>query len=69
MPAFVGVGLLTCLFFLFYFIPFGVADLGSLPSWLAAAAFLDSLYIYPLAVNAAAISTAIVASYFNYKIK
>jgi len=69
MPAFVGVGLLTCLFFLFYFIPFGVADLGSLPSWLATAAFLDSVYIYPLAVNAAAIGAAIVASYLSYKIK
>jgi hypothetical protein len=69
MPAFVGVGLLTCLFFLFYFIPFGVADLGSLPSWLASAAFLDSIYIFPLAVNGAAIGAAIVASYLNYKIK
>jgi len=47
MPAFVGVGLLTCVFFLFYFIPFGVADAGSLPSWLASIAFLDSLsYIH-----------------------
>jgi len=69
MPAFVGVGLLTCLFFLFYFIPFGVADLGSLPSWIATAAFLDTVYVYPLAVNAAAIAAAIVASYLNYKIK
>jgi hypothetical protein len=69
MPAFVGVGLLTCLFFLFYFIPFGVADLGSLPSWLATAAFLDPIYIFPLAVNGAAIGAAIVASYLNYKIK
>ena len=69
MPAFVGVGLLTCLFFFFYFIPFGVADMGSLPSWLASAAFLDSVYIYPLAVNAAAIGAAVIASYLNYKIK
>jgi len=69
MPAFVGVGLLTCVFFLFYFIPFGVADAGSLPSWLASIAFLDSLFIYPLAVNAAAIATAVLASYVNYKIK
>ncbi len=69
MPAFVGVALLTCVFFLFYFIPFGVADAGSLPSLFANIAFLDSLYIYPLAVNAATISTAILASYMNYKIK
>lgn len=69
MPAFVGVGLLTCVFFLFYFVPFGVADAGSLPSWIATLAFLDPLYIYPLGVNAAAISTAVVASYVNYKIK
>ena len=69
MPAFVGVALLTCVFFLFYFIPFGVADAGSLPSLIANVAFLDSLYIYPLAVNAAAIATAVVASYLNYKIK
>ena len=69
MPAFVGVGLLTCIFFLFYFIPFGVADAGSLPSWLATVAFLDPLYIYPIALNAATISTAVLASYMNYKIK
>jgi hypothetical protein len=69
MPAFVGVGLLTCLFFLFYFVPFGVADLGSLPSWIASPAFLDSVYVYPIAANAAAFAAAIVASYFNYKIK
>ena len=69
MPAFVGVGLLTCIFFLFYFIPFGVGDAGSLPAYLAGIAYLDSLYIYPLAVNAAAISTAVLASYMNYKIK
>jgi hypothetical protein len=69
MPAFVGVALLTCVFFLFYFIPFGVADAGSLPSLFANIAFLDPLYIYPLAVNAAAIATAVLASYMNYKIK
>jgi len=69
MPAFVGVGLLTCVFFLFYFVPFGVADAGSLPALIANVAFLDSLYIYPLAVNAAAIATAVLASYMNYKIK
>lgn len=69
MPAFVGVGLLTCVFFLFYFVPFGIADAGSLPSWIAIFAFLDPLYIYTLGVNAAAIATAFVASYMNYKIK
>lgn len=69
MPAFVGVGLLTCVFFLFYFVPFGFADAGSLPSWLATLAFLDPLFIYILGVNIAAISTAFVASYMNYKIK
>lgn len=69
MPAFVGVGLLTCLFFLFYFVPFGIADLGSLPSWIASPAFLDSVYVYPIAVNAAAIASAVVASYMNYRIK
>lgn len=69
MPAFVGVALLTCVFFLFYFVPFGVADAGSLPSIIANIAFLDPLYIYPLAVNAATIATAVVASYLNYKIK
>ncbi|MHA1614766.1 MAG: hypothetical protein ACTSYJ_07945 [Candidatus Thorarchaeota archaeon] len=69
MPAFVGVALLTCVFFLFYFVPFGIADAGSLPSFLANVAFLDPLFIYPLAVNSAAIATAVVASYMNYKIK
>ncbi len=69
MPAFVGVALLTCVFFLFYFFPFGIADAGSLPSWLATIAFLDPLYIYILGVNGAAIGTAFVASYMNYKIK
>ena len=69
MPAFAGVALLTCIFFLFYFIPFGVADAGSLPSLLASIAFLDPLFVYPLAVNAAAITTAVLASYMNYKIK
>ncbi|MFW9976346.1 MAG: hypothetical protein ACFFDQ_13830, partial [Candidatus Thorarchaeota archaeon] len=69
MPAFVGVGLLTCVFFLFYFIPFGFADAGSLPSWLATLAFLDPLFVYILGVNTAAIATAFVASYMNYKIR
>ncbi len=69
MPVFLGVGLLTCVFFLFYFVPFGFADAGSLPSWLATLAFLDPLFVYILGVNAAAIATAFVASYMNYKIK
>ena len=69
MPAFVGVGLLTCVFFLFYFVPFGIGDAGNLPSFLASVAFLDPLFVYPLAVNAAAIATAVLASYMNYKIK
>ena len=69
MPAFAGVALLTCVFFLFYFIPFGVADMTSLPSFFATLAFLDPLYVYALGVNSAAIATAIVASYMNYKIK
>jgi hypothetical protein len=69
LPAFVGVGLLTCVFFLFYFVPFGFADAGSLPSWIATLAYLDPLFIYILGVNIAAISTAFVASYMNYKIK
>ena len=69
MPAFTGVALLTCIFFLFYFVPFGVADATSLPSFFATLAFLDPLYVYALGVNSAAIATAIVASYMNYKIK
>lgn len=69
MPAFVGVGLLTCVFFMFYFIPFAVADGGGLPSWIATVAFLDSIYVYPIAVNSAAIAAAVVASYLNYKIR
>jgi hypothetical protein len=69
MPAFVGVGLLTCVFFLFYFVPFGFADAGSLPSWIATLAFLDPLFVYILGVNIAAIAAAVVASYMNYKIK
>jgi hypothetical protein len=69
MPAFVGVGLLTCVFFLFYFVPFGIGDAGNLPAFIAGIAFLDPLYVYPLAVNGAAIATAVLASYMNYKIK
>ena len=45
------------------------ADAGSLPSWIATLAFLDPLFVYILGVNAAAIATAFVASYMNYKIK
>lgn len=69
MPAFAGVALLTCVFFMFYFIPFGIADYIQLPSWLATFAFFDSLFVYPLAVNVAATLTAIVASYMNHKIR
>ncbi len=69
LPAFLGVGLLTCVFFLFYFVPFGFADAGSLPSWIATLAFLDSLFVYILGVNTAAIATAFLASYMNYNIK
>ena len=69
MPAFVGVALMTSIFLMFYFVPFGVADIANLPSWLATLAFLDELYVYPLSVNVAAICTAIVASYMKSKIK
>ncbi|MFW9800836.1 MAG: hypothetical protein ACFFD9_10395 [Candidatus Thorarchaeota archaeon] len=69
MPAFVGVGLLTCMFLMFYFLPFAIADGMNLPSALATLAFLDSLFIYPLAVNAAAILAAFVASFMNHKIR
>lgn len=69
MPAFVGVALMTSIFLMFYFVPFGISDIANLPSWLATLAFLDELYVYPLGVNAAAISTAIVASYMKSKIK
>lgn len=69
MPAFVGVALLTCMFFMFYFIPFAIADNTNLPSLLATIAFLDPLFIYPIAVNAAAVLAALVASYMSHKIK
>ncbi len=69
MPAFVGAGLLTCIFLMFYFVPFGFGDNSNLPSWLASLSFLDALFIYPLAVNIAAILTAVIASFMNYKIK
>jgi hypothetical protein len=69
MPAFVGVGLLTCIFLMFYFVPFGISDLANLPSWLATLSFLDSLYVYPIAVNISAILTALIASYMNHKIR
>ncbi len=69
MPAFVGVGLLTCMFLMFYFLPFAIADGMNLPSALATLAFLDSLFIYPLAVNVAAILAAFVASFMNHKIR
>ncbi|NHJ12038.1 MAG: hypothetical protein EAX95_00060 [Candidatus Thorarchaeota archaeon] len=69
MPAFTGVALLTCIFLMVYFIPFAVADGVNIPSILATLSFLDSLYIYPIAVNASAITCAFIASYMNYKIK
>ena len=69
MPAFAGVALTTCVFFMFYFVPFGISDSVSLPSWLATIAFLDSLLVYPLGVNIAAILTALVASYMAHKIR
>ncbi len=69
MPAFVGVALLTCMFLMFYFIPFAIADGANLPSSLATIAFLDPLFIYPIAVNAAAVLAALVASYMNHKIR
>ena len=69
MPAFVGVALLTCLFLAFYFVPFGVSDSVIAPSWLATLSFIDSLYIYPLAVNISAISAAVIASYMNHKVR
>ncbi len=69
MPALVGVALLTALFFMFYFVPFGIADITLQPSWLATVSFLDSLYVYPLAVDTSAVLTALVASYMNHKIK
>ncbi|MGY5852558.1 MAG: hypothetical protein RTU92_03235 [Candidatus Thorarchaeota archaeon] len=68
-PAFVGVGLLTCVFLMFYFVPFGISDVSSLPSWMAFLSFLDPLFVYPLAVNISAVITAIIASYMNHKIK
>ncbi|MHA1962626.1 MAG: hypothetical protein ACW99U_20740 [Candidatus Thorarchaeota archaeon] len=69
MPAFVGVALLTCVFLAFYFVPFGVSDSTNVPSWLATISFIDSLFVYPLAVNIAAILSAVIASFMNYKIK
>ncbi|NHI83401.1 MAG: hypothetical protein EAX81_03770 [Candidatus Thorarchaeota archaeon] len=69
MPAFTGVALLTCIFLMVYLVPFGVADNVNVPSVLATLSFLDSLFIYPIAVNASAITCAVIASYMNYKIK
>ncbi len=69
LPAFIGVALLSCVFLTFYFVPFGVADFTQQPSWLAPIVFLDSLYVYPLAVNVSAVLSALVASYMNHKIK
>ncbi len=69
LPPFVGVALLTAVFMMVYFVPFGISDISNLPSWLATLAFLDSLFIYPLAANIAAIVTAVIASYTNYKLR
>jgi hypothetical protein len=69
LPAFVGVALATCIFLMFYFVPFGISGVSNLPSWIATLAFMDSLLVYPLAVNFAAIMTAIVASYMAHKIR
>ena len=69
MPAFAGVALMTSIFLMFYFAPFGISDVAGLPSWLAGLSFVDSLFTYPLGVNSAAIMTAVIASYVNHKIK
>ncbi len=69
LPPFAGVALLTCAFLMFYFVPFGVADATQQPSWIATLAFLDQLFVYPLAVNIAAILTAVIASYMRHKIR
>ncbi|MCK5151944.1 MAG: hypothetical protein KAQ65_08885, partial [Candidatus Thorarchaeota archaeon] len=69
MPAFAGVALTTCIFLMLYFVPFGISDSFNLPSWLAIFSFLDSLFVYPLAVNISAIVTAMIASYMNHKIR
>ncbi|MFW9921398.1 MAG: hypothetical protein ACFFED_17495 [Candidatus Thorarchaeota archaeon] len=69
MPAFAGVALTTCVFLMLYFVPFGISDAASLPSWLATLSFLDSLLVYPLGVNVAAILTAFIASYMAHKIR
>lgn len=69
MPAFAGVALLTCVFLMFYFVPFGIAETTHLPGWMATIAFIDSLFIYPLAVNISAVLTAFIASYMNHKIR
>ncbi len=69
LPAFVGVALATCIFFMFYFVPYGISGISNLPSAIATLAFLDSLLVYPLSVNFAAIMTAVVASYMAHKIR
>jgi hypothetical protein len=69
MPAFAGVALATCIFLMFYFVPFGISDSTNVSQWLAVFSFLDSLMLYPLAVNLAAICTALIASYLNHKIR
>lgn len=69
LPAFVGVALATCIFFMFYFVPYGIQSISNMPSAIATLAFLDSLLVYPLSVNFAAIMTAVVASYMAHKIR
>lgn len=69
LPAFVGVALATCIFLMLYFVPYGIAAVSNLPSAIATLAFLDSLFVYPLSVNFAAIMTAVVASYMAHKIR
>lgn len=69
LPALAGVALMTCIFLMLYFVPFGVARVTNQPQWLAFLAFMDPVYLYPLAVNIAAIVTAVLASYMNHKIR
>ncbi len=69
LPPFAGVALMTCVFLMLYFVPLGIVDVTQQPSWIATLAFIDPLFIYPLAVNIAAILTASIASYMRHNIK
>ncbi|MEM2142568.1 MAG: hypothetical protein QXS20_06790 [Candidatus Thorarchaeota archaeon] len=69
LPGFAGVALMTGLFLMFYFIPFGIGAGGTLPQLLSILAFMDPVYLYPLAHCGSATLTAVVASYFNDKFK